>query len=185
MKTPEHIKHVLTVVAIASLGFGAAGSIANAQDATETPETVVTHPAHVHVGPCSDPDPNPAFPLDNVGPRTDDDGNAPAPEDIKGSLEANPVEVAETDIDVKLDDLLTEAHSIIVHESDQNMSVYIACADIGGPVLDDKLYVGLNELNDSGYFGIAQLESDGDNTKVSIYLVHSAEMASPEATPTS
>jgi hypothetical protein len=183
MKMPRLITFVAILAAIAALGLGAASTMVGAQDATETPATVVTHPSHVHVGPCSDPDPNPAFPLNNVGPRTDDDGNAPDPEDIRGSLSSNAVEIAESEIEVKLDDLLTEAHSIIVHESDQNMSVYIACADIGGPVLDDKLYVGLGQLNDSGYSGIAELESDGDNTNVKIYLVRSADMAAPDATP--
>ena len=177
------VKHALTVALIAALGLGVFSAVVYAQDATETAETVLTHPSHVHVGTCAEPDPNPAFPLDNVGPRTDDDGNMPEPDEIKGSLTANAVEISDTEIEIKLDDLLSESHAIIVHESDQNMSLYIACADIGGPVLDDKLYVGLGALNDSGYTGIAELESDGDNTQVKIFLVRAADAMAPDATP--
>ena len=146
----------LLVVGLVSLG--AVAGIASAQDATQTPTVVTTHPSHVHNGTCANLDPNPAYPLDNVGPRTDDDGNPPSTDDIKGSLTSNPVETAETTIDVKLDDLLDTAHALNVHESDQNMSNYIACGDIGGPVLDDKLFIGLQQQNDSGYSGVAILE---------------------------
>jgi hypothetical protein len=177
-------RQLIALAVVAVFGVTTIG-VAIAQDATETPESaVVTHPAHVHVGSCVELDPNPAYPLDNVGPRTDDDGNPPDPEEIMGSLTANPVEFSETDIEVNLDDLLTEAHAINVHLSDQEVTTYIACGDIGGPVLDDKLYIGLTEQNASGYHGIAVLERDDDNTKATIYLASSA-MPEGEATPTS
>ena len=145
--------------------------LAIAQDEEETAEAVVTHPAHVHIGNCAELDPNPAYPLDNVGPRTDDDGNMPEPDEIKGSLTANPVMISETEIEVNLDDLLEQAHAINVHESDQNMATYVACGDIGGPVIDDELYIGLLSQNDSGISGIAKLEKDGDKTNVTVYLM--------------
>jgi hypothetical protein len=175
-------KQILGLGLAVALGLGAFGGGVLAQDATETPEgAVVTHPAHVHMGSCAELDPNPAYPLNNVGPRTDDDGNPPDPDEIMGSLSSNPVEVSETDIEVNLDDILIEAHAINVHLSDQEVTTYIACGDLGGPVMDDKLFIGLSEQNDSGYNGIAILEKDGDNTKVTIYLASSA--AATDATP--
>jgi hypothetical protein len=178
-------KHVLGLGLAAALGVTAIGGTVVAQDATETPEgAVITHPAHVHVGTCQELDPNPAYPLNNVGPRTDEDGNPPEPDQIMGSLASNPVEYSETDIEVNLDDLLMEAHAINVHLSDQEVATYIACGDLGGPVLDDKLYIGLHELNGSGYHGIAVLERDDDNTKVTVYLAQTP-MPATDGTPTS
>lgn len=168
------------------LTLGIAGGVV-AQDATETPATIVTHPAHIHKGTCAELDPNPAYPLNDVGPRLNDDDELPAAEDIKGSLTAAAVEYSETgDIDVNFDDLFTEAHAINVHESAQNIQNYIACGDIGGPVLDDKVFVALNSQNGSGFGGIAILEKDGDDkTKVTVYLAPgmSGDVV-PSATPT-
>lgn len=175
-------RYLLAIAVIAVMGFGALGTSVVAQD--DTAEAVITHPAHVHVGSCAELDPNPAYPLDNVGPRLTDDDELPASEDIKGSLTANAVEYSQTEIEVNLDDLLAEAHAINVHESDQNVGNYIACGDIGGPVLDDKLYIGLMEQNDSGYVGIATLEKKDDKTQVTVYLFNTVPtegQATPEA----
>ena len=124
------------------------------------------------------------YPLDNVGPRLTDDDKMPGPEDIKGSLTANPVEYSQTEIDVKLDDLLKESYAINVHESDQNIANYIACGDIGGPVLNDELYIGLNQQNDSGYYGIATLKKKDDKTEVTVYLFNS-QTPQAQGTPVS
>ena len=176
-------RNLIAVVMIAILGFGVIGTAAVAQDETETADEIITHPSHVHVGSCAELDPNPAYPLESVGPRLTEDDELPNPEDIKGSLTANAVEYSQTEIDVNLDDLLAEAHALNVHESDQNVGNYIACGDIGGPVLDDKLYIGLMEQNDSGYHGIATFEKkDDDKTEVTVYLFSTAPMEQ-EATP--
>lgn len=183
MNLSKALNRGIVVAVVALFGLSAVSSVV-AQDATEVPaEMVVTHPAHVHVGTCADLDPNPAYPLNNVGPRTDDDGNAPEPDEVKGSLSANAVEISSTEIEVNLDDLLTEAHGINVHESDSNMGEYIACGDIGGPVLDDTLFIGLAEQNDSGYSGIAVLEKNDDKTQVTIYLVRVLDQTGSESTP--
>lgn len=181
LETPK--RHILSLGLMAAIGFGMVGTSALAQDETETPGAIITHPAHVHVGNCADLDPNPAYPLNNVGPRLNDDDEMPSEEDIKGSLTANPVMVSETEIEVNLDDLLETAHAVNVHLSDQEIATYVACGDIGGPVLDDELYIGLLELNDSGVSGIAKLEKeDDDKTKVTIYLVE-APVVESEGTP--
>jgi hypothetical protein len=185
MTVLSRLRSTASIGAIALVSLGTFGATAMAQDATQTPTVLMTHPSHVHTGTCTDLDPNPAYPLNNIGPRTDDDGNPPKAEDIKGSLTSNPVEMAESKIDVKLDDLLAEAYAINVHASDQDMSTYIACGDIGGPVLNDKLIIGLQEQNGSGYSGVAILEKDGDSTKVTVYLVYDSGQSPDSATPTS
>lgn len=169
------------------LAVGVAGGVV-AQEQTPTPATIVTHPAHIHMGSCEDLDPNPQVPLNDVGPQLNDDDEMPAAEDIKGSLTAAPVEVSETEgLEIKFDDLFTEAHAINVHESAQNIDNYIACGDIGGPVIDDKVVIGLRQLNESGYAGIAIIEKDGDdNSKVTMYLSSGlvAGVPAPAGTPT-
>ena len=159
---------LIAVAVLVALGFGFGAS--RAQD---TAQTIVTHPAHIHVGSCDELDPNPIAPLNDVGPRGYDAETGEMAEDApeaRGALSAAPVEVSESTAEVGFDEILETAHAINVHESAQNVQNYIACGDIGGQVFDDKLFVSLAEQNDSGYFGIAILEPDGDNTKVTIYL---------------
>jgi len=159
---------LLAIGILLALGFGFGAS--QAQDTTEP---VVTHPAHIHVGSCADLDPNPAAPLKDVGPRGYDVEAGEFSEDqpeARGATNVAPVEVSEGPAEIGFDEVLETAHAINVHESAQNVDNYIACGDIGGQVFDDKLFISLYEQNDSGYFGIAILEPDGDNTKVTIYL---------------
>jgi hypothetical protein len=172
------------VACVFAVGIGGG---ALAQDPTPDPNAIVTHPAHIHVGSCAELDPNPKAPLNDVGPQMKDDDELPTSEDIKGSLGAASVEVSKTeDVEVSFDDLLNEAHAINVHESAQAIENYIACGDIGGPVIDDKLWIGLLPQNNSGYAGVAQIEKDGDDqVTVTIYLVGglAGEPGAP-ATPT-
>ena len=65
------------------------------------------HPAHIHRGSCADLDPNPAFPLEDVV-----DGRS------------------DTTVDVDIADLTADEYAINVHESPENASNYVACADI-------------------------------------------------------
>jgi len=185
MKSSSLFRYALALVLITAVAAGWLGARAVAQeDKTVTADEVVTHPAHIHKGTCAELDPNPAYPMDNVGPRLTDDEELPDPEDVKGSLTANPVEYSQTEIEANLEDLLGEAYALNVHESDQNVTTYIACGDLGGPLLDDKLYIGLMQQNDSGYFGIATLEKKGDDkTEVTIYLFTTAA-GEGQATPT-
>ena len=45
-----------------------------------------------------------------------------------------------------------------------NIQVYIACGNIGGTQYGNTLVIGLDELNDSGYSGVAVLRADGEQT---------------------
>jgi hypothetical protein len=168
----------LGAVLASSIALGGAG-LALAQDEQAQPD--VSHPAHVHAGTCDELDPNPIQPLDNIEPKLNesDDENANEPQ---GVLLAQRVLYSETDVDMSLDDMLASPFSINAHESDENIQNYIACGEIGGVVVDDKLAIALRPVNDSGYTGIAILEKDGDKTNIKVYL---AEPVSPEnvATP--
>ena len=68
------------------------------------------HPAHIHAGVCSELDPEPAYPLDNV--------------DKKGE--------STTVVDVKLNELLDEDYAIDMHLSPNELGTLIACVDVDG-----------------------------------------------------
>src|SRR5215204_2694635 len=65
------------------------------------------HPAHIHRGSCADLDPNPAFPLEDV---------------VDGE--------SDTTVEIDLADLTLDEYAVNVHESPENASVYVACADV-------------------------------------------------------
>lgn len=174
----------MTTVLAGTLLLGGSG-IALAQDDTET--TGPAFPNHIHAGTCDDLDPNPVAPLTDITPwlnDTDDETeNSP-----QGVLTAPHVYRSETDIDLSLEDILAESHSINVHESAENIENYIACGEIGGVVVDDDgdtLVVALRSMNDSGYHGIAFLEADGDSTNVKVWLAEPVTTNEPDATPVS
>lgn len=159
--------------AIVSLGLiGAAGSGVTGQEAGHAP-----HPSHIHVGSCAELDPNPAYPLADVGP-------------VSPEAEPGAVEMGASSLDVTLDELLANPFAINVHESAENIANYIACGDIAGPVVDGTLIVGLLEQNDSGYSGVAVLTTtETGGTEVRVYLGEgltsgaAAAQASPVASP--
>jgi len=77
---------------------------------------------------------------------------------------ATGVETSLTLVDASLDDLVDGGHAITIHESEANIDTYIACGDIGGTILPDpasgegrQVVVALQELNSSGYCGVAVL----------------------------
>lgn len=178
----------LVLAATLVVGSMTAATVAVAQEET----TPASHPAHIHIGTCDDLDPNPVMPLNNIEPITsnDDDDDDDQGTDARGVLTASQILFAESDDSDQLswDDMLAQAHSINVHESEENIQHYIACGEIGGVVVDDKLVVALHPMNDSGYTGIAILERDDDNIDVEVYLAAPRvenETTPPDATPTS
>lgn len=149
--------------------LGAASATATVQD------TAISHPSHIHEGTCAELDPAPAFPLSNVEPV--------APDAAEGS-----VETGMTTVEVSLDDILTSPHAINIHESAENAGNYIACGDLTGSVVDGTLAIALTVQNDSGYAGVAVLESnDSGGTDVSVYLAPGlagdVSAATPVASP--
>jgi hypothetical protein len=71
------------------------------------------HPDHIHRGRCADPEPNPLYPLSDV---------ILNPADPEGR--------STTRVDVPLAELLAGEYLILVHESAQNLNVYLVCGDI-------------------------------------------------------
>ncbi len=143
---------LVSLVALMSLTLAA-----SAQGAT--PGASLAHPAHIHVGTCAELDPNPTYPLNDVTQVEDSD-----------------VSTSTISLDVTLDDLLASPFAINAHESAENITTYVACGDISGPVVDGTLLVPMWEQNDSGLSGIAVLQTnDAGGTDVTVYLVYAAE----------
>lgn len=171
----------LTTVLSGSLLLGGAGAVL-AQDEEATGPAF---PNHIHAGTCDDLDPNPVAPLNDVtawlNDTDDETENSP-----QGVLTAAMVYRGETDVEISLEDMLAASHSVNIHESAENIENYIACGEIGGVVVDDDgdtLVVALRPMNESGYFGMAFLTADGDNTNVKVWLAEPAAAPDVEATP--
>ena len=169
----------MTAVAAAAL-FIVGGLASSAQDATPAGGAAHAHPAHIHLGTCSDLDPNPTFPLTNVAPVS----NQPGAE--ADSAAAIPVERSVTTVDATLEDLRTGGYAINIHRSADDIGTYIACGNLSG-VIDDSgaLVVGLGELNDSGHSGVAILTKQGEQTNVSVYLTQALSATTGETADSS
>lgn len=197
---------VVTAMSVALVGGGLA------QDATPTAGAVEANQNHLHLGTCDNLDPNPAVTLaplqfpDWVGalsgsaganmevvlPDPEDFGNAPVP-----------VAVATTEVPIAIADILSGKHALNVHDA-ADPSIYIACGNVGGvPDENGDLFIGLDELNDSGYEGVAWFHDNGGaSTTIVVFLSHPAAQsdvaaglqaliaaseaaATPQATPVS
>ncbi|MGH9174201.1 MAG: hypothetical protein ACRD1H_07575, partial [Vicinamibacterales bacterium] len=92
--------------------------------------------------------------------------------DVSGNADAVVAEAAFTIVPESLDELLEEDHALKVHLSREQIQVYLACGDIGGTVdANGALIVGMKELGDSGYAGIAYLAPAANGgTSVSVMI---------------
>jgi plastocyanin len=147
-----------------------------------------SHPAHIHSGSCATLG-DVVYPLNNVGGEMMDAMGTPMASETMGATDSIPVDVSITTVNTTLADLTSEPYAINVHESAENIGNYIACGDIGGMMMGSYLAIGLGELNESGYSGIATLQDNGDGTTtVTVFLTeeygedHGGE---EEATPMS
>jgi plastocyanin len=140
-----------------------------AQDGAEE-----AHPVHIHSGTCAELG-------DVVAPLAD--VALPGGEQM-GPESAHPVKISEGNlIDMPLQEIIDGGHAINVHESAEQIDVYIACGDIGGIVHENEglegmeLVIALAELNGSGHVGTAWLGADGEQTRVTVSLIEPAAMA--------
>jgi len=156
------------------IGFGGNSTAAQEQE---------SHPAHIHSGACGTGLGDVVYPLDNVGGGTM--MGTPVTGQQMGATDAIPVQTSTTVVKTTLADLVGEAYAINVHESADNIQNYIACGNIGGMVMGSDLSIGLAELNNSGYSGVAWLHDNGDGTTtVLVGLTEkSAEAGGGAATP--
>ena len=141
------------------------GPAAWAQDATpEAVETLAPRPAHIHTGTCDEVG-------EVVAPLTDLTG---ATGDRVGQARrAIAAESSYTSVPLTLDAILGADHVVNVHLSADEIGTYIACGDIGGSLTPDgAVIIGLREMSDSGYTGIAFLApgADGASTDVSAFI---------------
>jgi hypothetical protein len=141
------------------------GPAAWAQDATpEAAETAAARPAHIHTGTCNEVG-------EVVAPLTDLTG---ATGDRVGQARrAIVAESSFTSVPLTLDAILGADHVVNVHLSAEEIGTYIACGEIGGSLTPEgAVIIGLRELNDSGFTGIAYLApgADGASTDVSAFV---------------
>ena len=126
--------------------------------------SVAGRPAHIHSGNCVDLG-------DVVAPLTD--LTEPAGQAEGQAKRAIAAESSFTNVPLTLDAILADDHAINVHLSADQIGTYIACGEIGG-VRDANgaLTIGLRELNNSGFTGIAFLApaADGASTDVSVFI---------------
>ncbi len=151
--------------------MAALGGILTLGAVTAAQETAAPHPAHIHSGTC-------ATLGDVVVPLTD---IAPESGERSGPASAIPLLVGETTVDMPLQEIIDGGHAINIHKSAEEIDVYIACGDIGGVVnpgdgdSSDELLIGIGELNDSGYAGVAWFGARGDQTIVDVQLIELGE----------
>src|SRR4051812_16785239 len=96
--------------ALAAAGFLAGGTISGAAQEATPAATGHDHPAHIHLGSCTNLDPNPTYMLADVA----------APADANASTStaaAIPVEESVTTVDAALPDLRSGGYAINIHQS--------------------------------------------------------------------
>lgn len=166
--------------------------------ATPTTMNETIHPAHIHAGMCPEVG-DVVFPLENVvmlGEGATETGMgtpAASPETMEPAAMTGTPTAPEimgmgstTIVEAPLDDILAAEHAINVHQSPENLALYIACGDITGEAQNGELVIDLEELNDSGVSGRATLTDNGDGTTtVVLELRHVGvdAMGTPDATP--
>lgn len=159
-------KMIATAGAAAALAgmVAVGGPAAWAQDATPEAERMGPRPAHIHTGTCNEVG-------EVVAPLTDLTG-ATGGERV-GQRRAIPAESSFTSVPLTLDAILGADHVVNVHLSAEEIDTYIACGEIGGRLSPEgTVIIGLRELNDSGFTGIAYLApgADGASTDVSVFV---------------
>jgi hypothetical protein len=185
-----HVVVALTLLFAASLAV--VPSMSRAQDAASTPSKMQgmhQHPAHIHSGTC-DTLGDVVYPLNDLTApdqmSTPMAGMASTP--MAGGNMGDVVAQSSTTIETSLDDLLGAEYALNVHESAEQIDVYIACGDVTGTPNDNQLQIELHELNNSGYQGMAWLMDNGDGTTTVEAVLMQREggaMATPQATPSS
>ncbi len=127
------------------------------------------HPAHIHAGTC-----------DQLGEVVLPVADVAVPADAmrEGAETAHSVKISQSHVDMPLQELIDGGYAVNVHQSAEEIDVYIACGDIGGYVITDpagrtELFIGLRELNESGHTGVARfgVGDDPNQTEVSIQLI--------------
>jgi hypothetical protein len=186
---------VLTMAAI--LGAASLGTVGVAAAQESTPMAgmemaAAAFPNHLHEGTCDNLNPEPKVPLADLAFQSMGDtgmgGTAtpgagmgdmatPMAGMATGMMGGNiPVAVATTEVALPLDAIVAGGHALNVHDS-EDIGVYIACGNVAGtPDENGNLFIGLGELDGSGYHGVAWFLGEGDQTTVTVFLTQDAGM---------
>lgn len=179
---------------LAMVGGSAAVFGQGTPGASPEASTGPVHPAHIHAGACPEPG-DVVFPLENVvALDVNSDMATPAGTAMADTMDAGtPVAMdtvmplgSTTVVEASLDDILGAEHAINVHQSPEELAVYVACGDITGEAENGELVVELGQLNDSGVEGQATLTDNGDGTTTVVIELHHVGMSmegTPESTP--
>ncbi len=152
---------MIALIVSLAIAAGSAGFVL-ARQATPASESLI---AGIFAGTCAD------FTGDAVEALRDltlDNRNA----EFMGLATAMVVLDSDTELDIALSTLLDSPHAIVVGDA----GAPVACGDIGGFVDlrddDEDLDIGIWPVEDSGYFGIAEIDGDDDDdeTDISIYV---------------
>lgn len=177
----------LLVSVFASTAGISAQSTPTAEGTPAGDEAVVVRPAHIHEGTCPDVG-DVVFPLNDLtpafGPALQEEIGtpvaSPAALDAPAAADSEVVAESTTEVEASLDEILGAEHAINVHESPENIDVYIACGDITGTAEGGELQVQLEEVDDSGFVGVADLTDNGDGTTtVRVSIMYSDTAATP------
>ena len=166
-----HRRGLLTLAGAGALLLTSAvsGLTVSAQDATPPAAGVAPHPVHIHSGNCDELG-------EVVVPLTD--LTTPEGDRVGQRNRAAQGTASYTSVPLTLDAILAEDHAINAHLSADQIDVYIACGEIGGVMAPDgSLTVGLREVGDSGYTGIAYLApgADGASTDLTVFLADTSD----------
>ena len=125
-----HSLRLGVVVAFAALTLLVPGSRAQTPAADTAAEA---HPAHIHSGTC-DQLGDVVYPLADVA--------APSGEEM-GAAGGHVVKISEVNhVDVPLQEIIDGGHAINVHESAEEIGIYIACGNISGLCMNGKTAKG-------------------------------------------
>ena len=200
------VKRIFTPAAFVAalalmMSFVASGPVASQESTPATvsaPETnaeaeIELYPVHIHSGTCDDLG-DVVYPLNDLQAAAQvDDPDATPVLDLGATPDAasavglvDIVAQSGTDVDVSIDELLSEEYAINVHESEENIQNYIACGEITGSVENGDLFIELMEVGQSGFYGQAELSDNDDGTTIVNVSLYPLEVqGAPVATPAS
>lgn len=157
---------LLLLVGLTITGIGGA----RAQDDSTPLAGSTPRPAHIHTGGCDELGEVVAPLTDLSSPAGDSVGQAESGIDLQPQYSF-------TNVPLALTDIVAADHAINVHLSVDQIDTYIACGNIGGVIdTNGSLVIGLRELEDSGYTGVAVLTAstiDPATTDISVFIVQS------------
>jgi hypothetical protein len=135
--------------------------------------------AQVVVGHCGEPG-EILFTLTGIGAEAAADGTRVVPPERSGSERAVPVRMSATTLETSLSTLLEQERAIVILKKEDGTGEIIACGEIGGLLTmqmagmvmpGDELAVGLREIGESGFSGLALIEAAGRQASLRIYLM--------------